>query len=76
MLIKKKKSSPGQCGSSWLDGAFPPKPKGRGFIPDQGTCLECGFSPWSRCLGETTDISLPHSLPPFPLSKINKHVLG
>ena len=71
----------GLCGSAgWVSSV---DRRATGLIPDQGTCLGCGFSS-SRDMCETQpiNVSLPHRcISPSlslhsPLSKINKHVLG
>ena len=55
-----------------LVGCCPENQKVTGWIPCQGTCLGCEFSPWWEYERQPIDVSLPLFLPPFPLSKRNK----
>ena len=64
---------------SWLE-RHPVNCRAAGLIPHQSTCLGCRLSPQSVLLREATNqcvsfTSMFLSLP-FPLSKINKQVLG
>ena len=56
-----------------LVGHHPAKQKVAGLIPGRGTGLGFGFSYWSGSIERRpVDVSLPLSVPSFPLSKTNK----
>ena len=61
-------------GVAHLVGPHPGKWMIASLIPSQGTCLGCGFSPWSGHVQEATDTCFsPSLLPSLPISvKINK----
>ena len=50
----------------------PTKQKVASSIPGQGTCLECGFGLWTRCIWEATDRCFSPFLSPLLSLKINK----
>ena len=81
LTIIVSKTDPGALpGVAQLVGCHPAKQKFPSSTPSQGTCLGCGFSPWSGYVGEATDrcfslTSMFLSLLSFPLSK-NKQLIN